>query len=183
LKFLDTFQFMQCSLDKLVKNLYVDGEDKYEQFTCMKKEFPLEYELLCKKGHYPYEWVDSDEKLNFEGLPERSQFYSKLSQQGLTEAEYQHARNVYKVLNCRTFLDYHLTYLKTDVILLADVFENFRKTCLANYSLDPANYITSPSLSWDAMMMMTKVELEQISDYKIFRMVEEQKRGSMFRRV
>jgi hypothetical protein len=145
----------------------------------MKKEFPLEYELLCKKGHYPYEWVDSDEKLKFEGLPERRDFYSKLSQQGLTEEEYQHARNVYEVTNCKTFLDYHLIYLKTDVVLLADVFENFRETCMSNYSLDPANYITTPSFAWDAMLLMTKVELQLISDYKIYRMIEEQKRGGL----
>jgi hypothetical protein len=179
LKFLDTMQFMLSSLDKLVKNLYSKGEDKYANFVCMKKEFPLEYELLCKKGHYPYEWVDSDEKLKFEGLPERRDFYSKLSQQGLTEAEYQHARNVYEVTNCKTFLDYHLIYLKTDVVLLADVFENFRETCMSNYTLDPANYITTPSFAWDAMLLMTKVKLQLISDYKIYRMIEEQKRGGL----
>jgi hypothetical protein len=106
-------------------------------------------------------------------------FYSKLSQKGLSECDYNHAQNVYNTLNCKSFLDYHLTYLKTDVLLLADVFENFRKTCLEYYKLDPANYITSPSLAWDAMLLKTGIELEQISDYNIFKLVEEQKRGGL----
>ena len=55
----------------------------------------------------------------------------------------------------RRFKDYHEAYLETDVLLLADVFENFRKTCIANYELDPANYITAPSLAWDAMLYKT----------------------------
>ena len=46
--------------------------------------------------------------------------------------------------------DYHDLYLKSDVLLLADVFENFRKTCLKHYNLDPAHYYTSPGLAWDA---------------------------------
>lgn len=118
-------------------------------------------------------------KINYIGLPPINDFYSKLSQKGLSECDYNHAQNVYNTLNCKSFLDYHLTYLKTDVLLLADVFENFRKTCLEYYKLDPANYITSPSLAWDAMLLKTGIELEQISDYNIFKLVEEQKRGGL----
>jgi hypothetical protein len=107
----------------LVKNLYDEekvtndeGKETYanrhKKLYIWKKEFPLQYEVLCKKGHYPYEWVDSEDKLKFEGLPERSQFYSKLTQQDLTEEEYKHAQFVYEITNCKTFLDYHLIYLK-----------------------------------------------------------------------
>jgi len=53
----------------------------------------------------------------------------------------------------------------SDVLLLADTFENFRSVCLQTYKLDPAWYCTSPGLSWDAMLKMTKVELELLSDY------------------
>ena len=63
--------------------------------------------------------------------------------------------NVYEQLRCKTFEDYHMTYLKSDVLQLADVFENFRKISLEYYGLDPCNYITAPSLDWDAMLLKT----------------------------
>ena len=74
LKFIDSFQFMASSLDTLVKNLY-DKEDKYKKFKSMKRYYSGEnLDLLCRKGYYPYEWVDSDDKLNYIGLPEKNKF-------------------------------------------------------------------------------------------------------------
>ena len=69
-----------------------------------------------------------------------------------------------------------MTYLKTDVLLLADVFESFRKTCYY-YGLDPANYISAPGLAWDAMLMMTGIELEQIHDPRVLDIVERHKKA------
>ena len=77
------------------------------------------------------------------------------------------------------FLDYHLLYLKCDVLLLADVFENFRKTCINYYSLDPANYISSPGLSWDAMLLKTNIKLELMHDLKVLDIMERMKRGGL----
>lgn len=181
LRFIDSFQFMASSLEKLVENLYSDDvNNKYKNFDNMKKYYSGEaLDLLCRKGFYPYEWVDNDDKLNHVGLPERKEFYSMLSKEHISEDNYKHATNVYNKLNCETFRDYHLTYLKCDVLLLADVFENFRNTCISYYDLDPANYLTSPSLAWDAMLKMTNIELEQISDIKILNIIERQKRGGL----
>ena len=73
-----------------------------------------------------------------------------------------------------------MIYLKCDVLLLADVFENFRKTCIAYYDgLDPANYISAPSLAWDALLKKTEVELDLISDEKILDIIERQKKGGL----
>jgi hypothetical protein len=69
--------------------------------------------------------------------------------------------------------------LKTDVLLLADVFTRFRKTCLEYYELDPTNYMSAPGLAWDAMLKMTKVELDLISDPKMFNMMDRMKRGGL----
>ena len=60
--------------------------------------------------------------------------------------------------------EYHDLYLKSDVLLLADVFEEFRHVCMENYSLDPAWYYTSPGLSWDALLKDSKIILELLSD-------------------
>ena len=122
---------------------------------------------MCQKAFYPYEWFDNVNKFDHVGLPKIDRFYSCLSQKHISQENYDHAKMVYEKLNCQTFRDYHLLYLKCDVLLLADVFENFRKTCQTYYGLDPANYISAPSLAWDAMLLKTKIEIELISDPKI----------------
>ena len=122
----------------------------------MKKEYPEHYEMLCQKGHYPYEWVDDIKKLNHKGLPPRVIFYNKLKQELISKEEYKHALKVYEALGCKTFKDYRLAYFKCDVLVLADVFEKFRKTCVTYYGLDPANYLTVLGLAWDAMLLKQK---------------------------
>ena len=82
-------------------------------------------------------------------------------------------------MGCSKFLDYHLHYLKCDVLLLADVFENFRTTSFDYYSLDPANYLSLPSFAWDAMLNMTGIKLEQIHDYRVMDIMERQKKGGL----
>ena len=64
----------------------------------------------------------------------------------------------------KTMRDYHDIYLKTDVLFLANVFEKFINTCLEYYGLDPCHYFSSPGISWDAMVEITQIELELISD-------------------
>ena len=75
--------------------------------------------------------------------------------------------------------DYHDMYLKTDILLLADVFQNFRETCLEYYHLDPCYYFTSPGLSWDAMLKMTKIKLELLTDIDMFQFIEKGMRGGI----
>ena len=121
---------MEANLESLVEGLKnEDGNDKIESYNSMKKEYttPRHLELICQKGVYPYEWVDSEEKFKHEGLPPREAFYSKLRLSDITEKEYEHAQQVYDEFECKTFRDYHDLYLKSDVLLLADVFEEFRK--------------------------------------------------------
>jgi hypothetical protein len=113
------------------------------------------------------------------GLPPQEAFYSNLKQEGITENEYKQAEKVYNELGCKSFKDYHMTYLKLDVLLLADVFENFRKACMEYYQLDPANYLSAPSLAWDAMLLMTKIKIDLISDIKILDIIERMKRGGL----
>ena len=123
--------------------------------------------------------MDDTVKLNQEGLPEIASFYSQLSQKSISPEDHTHAQNVYTKMNCKTFQDYHLLYLTCDVLLLADVFGNFKKTCYTDYPLDPANYISAPSLAWDAMLLMTGIVLDLITDPDILDLVERQKRGGL----
>ena len=95
-------------------------------------------------------------------------FYNRLSNTNVTQEDYDHAVNVWNKFNMKTFGDYHGIYLKTDVLLLADIFENFRKLCLSYYKLDPVHYYGTPGITWDACLKMSKQDLELITDADMY---------------
>ena len=97
----------------------------------------------------------------------------------ITDEDYQHANHVWETFKCQTLQDYHDLYLQTDVLLLSDVFENFRKTCLKHYKLDPCHYYTAPGLAWDACFKETKQEIQLLKDYDMLMMFEQGKRGGI----
>ncbi len=111
-----------------------------------------------------YDYVDVLEKLSDKQLPLKEKFYSRLNNTKISNKDYQHAQNVWEKFDMETMREYHDLYLKSDVLLLADVFENFRDVCMSNYGLDPCWYYTSAGLSWDALLRITNVWLENIKD-------------------
>ena len=174
LVFLDSFQFMSSSLDNLIKNL------PDEAFKYTKQEFKKEqFNLMKQKGIYPYDHMDSFDRFNETKLPVQQDFYSILNNEHISDKQYKHAQNVWDTFNLKTMGDYHDLYLKSDILLLADVFENFRKTCLQYYKLDPCHYFTSPGLSWDAMLKMTDIKLELMVDIDMFQFIEKGMRGGI----
>ena len=108
--------------------------------------------------------MDSFKKFNQTELPTKDQFYNILNDQHITDDEYDHAKKVWKTFKIKTMGEYHDLYLVSDVLLLTDVFKNFRKTCMQYYKLDPCHYFTNPGLSWDAMLKMTNIKLELMTD-------------------
>ena len=142
LAFLDSFQFMSSGLDRLAANL---PEDKYEYTSGVFKKEQLA--LMEKKGVYPYDFMDSFQKFDYKQLPTKDEFFGILTQEGITNEQYQHAQQVWDTFKMKSMGEYHDLYLKSDVLLLADVFENFRSTYLQYYKLDLAYYFTSPALA------------------------------------
>ena len=168
----------RCKNCNLAESKCLSPSDKY--LTEVKKYFEgEELNLTLRKGVYPYDYIDSFDKLNETQLPPKDAFFSKLNDKDINEENYQHAKNVWKTFNMKTFREYHDLYLKLDVLLLADVFENFRDVCIKNYGLDPAWYYTSPGLSWDAMLKLTKVKLELLTDINMLLMFEQGVRGGV----
>ena len=172
IRFLDSIKFTLKSLDGLVKGL---GPD---QFKSLEKEMG-DNKLLKKKGVFPYEFMTDFKKLNVNKLPPKSKFYSRLNDSNITDEEYKHAKNVWKEFNCKTMRNYHDLYLKTDVLLLADVMENYRNVCIGNYRLDPLWYYTAPGLAWDAALKISKIKLELITDPDMYLLVENGIRGGI----
>ena len=90
------------------------------------------------------------------------------------------AMKVWNVFDIKNLGEYHDLHLKTDVLLLCDVFEKFIDLCLENYDLDPCHYFSSPGLAWDAMLKMTGVELKLIDDMDMHLFIEKDMRGGFF---
>ena len=134
---------------------------------------------MKQKGIYPNDYMDSEEKFHDQQLPSKDMFYSLLTDEGITGGSYAHAQKVWNTFKIRTMGEYHDLYLKSDKLLLAGTFEKFRKTCIQYYKLDPYHYFTSPGLSWDAMLKMTNVQLELMTDIDMFQFIEKGMRGSI----
>ena len=94
-----------------------------------------------RKGVYPYEYMDGWNKFNEKVLPSKESFYSSLTMEDISETDYTHANNVFKKFNINNLGEYHDLYVRSDTLLLADIFENFRQSCLENYELDPAHLL------------------------------------------
>ena len=172
--FKDSFKFMSSSLEALVNNLPKDA------FKNLLKYFtPEQAEILKQKGFYPYEYMDSIEKFNDTKPPPQKAFNSKLSGKGISDKNYKHVWNVWNTFKMETLKEYHELYNITDVLLLADVFENFRDLCLKIYGLDPVYYFTAPGLAWDACLKITGIKLELLSDVNMLLMFEKGIRGGI----
>ena len=174
LVFLDSFQFMASSLERLAANLPTDAF-KYTSQVFQDEKLAL----MKQKGVYPYDYMDSFGKFSDQQLPPKEEFYSILTDEGISDEQYQHAQKVWNTFNMRTMGEYHDLYLKSDILLLADDFENFRKTYHQYYKLDPCHYFTSPALSWDAMLKMTGIKLELMVDVDMFQFIEKGLRGGI----
>ena len=174
IRFIDSFKFMASSLSSLTNNLPKNG------FKNLEREYSGEkLELAKRKGVFPYDWFDSIEKLKETSLPPIEEFFSQLSGEGISQEDYDHAKKVWVVFDCKIFKDYLELYNRIDVLLLADIFENFRDICMKNYEIDPAYYFTAPGLFWDACLKMTGIELELSSDVDMFLFFKRLVRGGI----
>ena len=169
LRFLDSFKFMASSLDSLSKNL--------SEFPICRNNGLQDRHL--RKGIYPYDYMDSFNRFEETENPPKEVYYSVLKNQEITDEDYEHSIKIWKEDNIKNLGGYHDLYLKIDVLLLAEIFENFRNVCLKHYELDPAHYYTSPGLSWDALLKFSKQKLELLSDINMIQFIESGIRGGV----
>lgn len=129
MKFIDSFQFLGASLDKLSKSLNDDN------FIHTSKLFTTstQFVLMRKKGVYPYDYMNSFSKYDDNCLPPKNKFYNSLLKQHISDREYIHAKNVWNHFKINDMGEYTDLYLKCDVLLLTDIFENFRTMIMHYY--------------------------------------------------
>ncbi|XP_070171330.1 uncharacterized protein [Polyergus mexicanus] len=176
LRFVDSFKFLSASLEKLAS--YLDKSElriARSEFSDLSDDF----ELLARKGVFPYEYVDDVDKLLETRLPPREAFHSSLTGDAISESDYARAIRVWERFRVETLGDYNDLYLKTDVLLLADIFENFRDACMRSYNLDSAYYYTLPGYPWDAMLKYTGARFELLTDIDMVMFVERGIRGGL----
>ena len=113
--------------------------------------------LLLRKGVCPYEYADTWERFSEILLPSKEDFYSNLNMEDISDIDYEHANNVFKVFKLENLGDYHDLYVQSDTLLLSDVFKNFRDMCLKEYELDPAHFLSLPGLARQACLKKTNI--------------------------
>ena len=106
-------------------------------------------------------------------------FYNTLNQTDITKEDYEHAQKVWNTFNIKIVEVYRHLYVKSDTLLLTDIFENFRETCQKIYKLDPTHFVSAPGLAWQTWLKMTNVKLELLTDENMLLMVEEGIRGGI----
>lgn len=162
LRFIDSFRFLPAALSKIVETI------PKENLTITKKEWQHlsedDFSLITRKGVQPYDYLDDMNKLYEDRLPPIEAFYNRLNDSHISEAEYEHAKKIWNAFEINSLLSYSELYLRTDVLLLADAFENFRNKCMNLYGLEVSYYYSMPGLTFDAMLKYTKVEIELITD-------------------
>ena len=155
----------------------------------LRKKFPSTYKLcnknsakfilLLRKGVYPYEYMDSMDRFDETTLPNIETFYSKLQLKHISEKDYKHAKKVWDIFEIKTLGEYHDLYVQANTAQLSDVFESFRSLCLKEYQLDPAYFVSTPSLANEAMLKITKAKIELLTDINMVLMIEKGIRGGL----
>ena len=173
IKIIDSLSFLQGNLDSLSKDL----DDDLKIVT--KEHFKNNFKFINKKlENFPYSYINSD-NLNEEFLPKKKDFYNKLTMNEITKDEYKKVQNFYKNMKFKNLKEYLECYLKSDITLLADIFNNFRQMIFNEFELDPVKYISSPSLSKDAALKYSKCKIEHIKDVTIFQFVRNSIQGGL----
>ena len=150
--FLDSFSFLNSSLSKLVES--------NDHFPLLKSYMGENWKLLCRKGIFPYDYMNSLQKLNENTLPPIQCFFDSLANEHVSTESYNYAKQVWKQTKCKSLKDYMVVYLKSDVLLLADVFEEYRNITYKSYQLDPTKFISAAHVGFHSMLKHTEVELE-----------------------
>ena len=173
IKIIDSLAFLQSKLDDLSKNL----DDDLEFVT--KNHFQDKFEMVNKKlENFPYNYVNKNNLENKE-LPDKKYFYNMLTLKDIDDKEFKKVKNFYKNMEFKNIREYLQCYLISDITLLADIYNNFRKIIFDNLRLDCVKYISAPSLTKDCVLNYSKCKIENIRDVSILQFVRKSIMGGL----
>ena len=176
--FKDSLEFLNASLDSLVKLMKDSGDTfkyiyQHERINEKPEKRGIRAEMFTRKGVMPYEYASSIQKLvQTKRIPPKDSFYSTLTEDTVSDQNYQFAKKFYEEFECKNLLDYVLLYCECDTLLLVDVFLRTRKLLFEKFQLDSCKYLSLPAFSYDVMLKMTDVSLDPLPDtetYDFFR--------------
>ena len=176
--FIDSFAFLDESLEALVETLKKDGSKHFKHLKCIVRD-QEQMDLLLRKGVMCYSYLSSTQKLSEESLPDKEDFYDDLREKDITDSDYNHALKVFEKFECTDLKSYLNLYVKSDVLLLADIFETWRKMCFKDYGLEVVKYLSLPSYAWDALFYKSGIELELITSVDQYNFIESSIRGGL----
>ena len=164
--FIDSINFLQGGLDALAGKLM--KSDLLTFLQPLSGGDSIKEDLLLQKAAFPYDYLKDKSRLEDDALPPRDAFFNSLTDSDVDEDSYCKAHEIWTVFGCKTLKDYMEIYVTLDVLLLAAVFETYRRSTYKHFCLDPCHYVSTPSLCMDAMLRMTRVKLEQLSDTDMY---------------
>ena len=182
LKFIDSYQFMNCSLSKMVENLAnKNKENPLSLFPqlCSAFKDKSKATLLLRKGVYCYEYCNSFDTFKETELPEKEKNYNNLTNEHLSDEDYDFAKTVWREYSVKNLGEFHDIYLISDTVLLADCFESFRDICLKSYGLDCVHYVSLPGYAWASALRMSKCKLQLLTDIDMYLFIENSIRGGL----
>ena len=179
LRFIDSFKFLTTSIKKLVANLPASA------FAIFDSKFDSDQSVdalssITEKGIYPYSYMTDRSKFAETELPPLKKWKNSLDN-GLqiTEEELQKAKTVFETFQCRNLEDYHNLYLKCDTLLLACVFEEFRRLCMNAYGLDCAHHYSASNLAGDAFLKICRASIQLLTNREHLKIVGNMIRGGL----
>ena len=173
IKIIDSLSFLQSNLDSLSKELYNDLK------SVIKDHFQDKFEMINKKlENFPYMYVNPDNLKN-KDLPEKKHFNNILTMKDISDKEYDNVKDFYEKIKLRNIKEYLECYLTSDITLLVDNFNNFRKIMFDKFQLDCCKYISAPSLTKDAALRYSKCKIENMKDISIFNFVRKAIMGGL----
>ena len=173
IKIIDSSSFLQGNLDSLSKDL----DDDLKIIT--KEHFKNNFEMINKKlENFPYSYINPN-NLDEKDLPEKKYFYNQLTMKHIKDEDYINVKLFYKNMKFKNLKEYLEFYLTSDITLLADIFNNFRKIIFDEFELDCAKYVSAPSLSKDCALKYSKCKIENIKDVSIFNFVRKTVMGGV----
>ena len=187
------YEFVKLDESRLMYKCLECQDVSYKPLQPLIDKFPNTYRLcnndnqkfilLPRKGVYPYEYIDDWKRFNETELPSKEDFYSNLRLESIKDKDYEHAKSVWNTFKVENLGEYHDLYIQSDTLLLSDVFETFRKTCIKEYELGRTYFVSAPGLSWGACLKITKVKLELLTGLDMLLMYEKGIRGGILQDI